>query len=125
MIARGATAAVCGVSYVCIGGPGAGVVGLGPVAIGVDFGDLNAPGPAFGGSGATAWRRPTGARERRRGMVSHLRSYTVAELKAMTAGLGGEAYVWEAGRVEGPGGGPPVTYLLGSVLPGRRGAPTR
>ncbi len=59
------------------------------------------------------------------GMVSHLRSYTLEELGAMTAGLGGEGYEWEAGRAADPGGGPPVTYLLGSVPPGRRAGPTR
>lgn len=47
------------------------------------------------------------------GVVSCLRTYTVAELEEMTAAIGAQDYVWEAGRarVEGTPGG--STYLLG------------
>lgn len=44
-------------------------------------------------------------------LVSSLRSYTVAELRALTEGLPGPPYLWEVGRVRRLG--LPVTYLLG------------
>lgn len=47
------------------------------------------------------------------GLVSQLRAYTVLELEALTAGLGGGHYRWTAGRV--PIGATPghITYLVG------------
>lgn len=44
-------------------------------------------------------------------VVSHLRSYTADELRAMAAEVGGEGYRWEAGEL--PGKFFPVTYLIG------------
>ncbi|MCS6913923.1 MAG: hypothetical protein RMK29_07360 [Myxococcales bacterium] len=44
-------------------------------------------------------------------LVSSLRSYTVAELRALTEGLPGPPYLWEVGQVRHLG--LPVTYLLG------------
>jgi len=47
------------------------------------------------------------------GFVSGLRVYSVSELEALVAGIGGGDYVWEAGRIQM--GAQPVraTYLLG------------
>ncbi len=45
------------------------------------------------------------------GTVSHLRTYTPAELIEMTSGLAG--YTWEAAEVSGPLPGAPLTYLIG------------
>lgn len=46
------------------------------------------------------------------GLVSHLRAYTVAELQAMTEGLGGPGYNWHAERMP-IGAGVYVTVLTG------------
>ncbi len=51
------------------------------------------------------------------GLVSNLRTYTVSELEAMTAGLEGPGYRWEAGRVRSLGLSR-VTYLVGWPSPG-------
>jgi hypothetical protein len=45
------------------------------------------------------------------GFVSNLRSYTPAELEALTRGLAGEDYIWEVGQLGSPLNR--VTYLLG------------
>ena len=47
------------------------------------------------------------------GIVSHLRSYRVADLESLATGLDRDGYGWEAGRVIVPSGGAPITYLLG------------
>lgn len=52
------------------------------------------------------------------GVVSCLRSYTPAELAAMTADLGGADYRWDVGRTASAGWGPAITWLIGApVLP--------
>ena len=50
------------------------------------------------------------------GTVSHWRTYSVRELRGLAAGLGGDSYSWEAGRIGGHRAA--VTYLIG--LPQRR-----
>jgi hypothetical protein len=50
------------------------------------------------------------------GTVSCLRTYTVAELWALVADLGGDDYTWEAGSVRGRGGPIPITYLVGAPV---------
>lgn len=52
------------------------------------------------------------------GAVSHLRTYTVAELEALARAAGGKAFRWEAGQAGG--GEYPITYLLG--IPDRAAA---
>ncbi len=47
------------------------------------------------------------------GVVSVLRSYTVAELTAFTAELAGSGYEWEVGETAAQGLRAPVTYLIG------------
>jgi hypothetical protein len=47
------------------------------------------------------------------GVVSCLRSYTVAELSAITAGLAGDGYRWEVGRERLDGLPAAVTYVVG------------
>lgn len=47
------------------------------------------------------------------GVVSALRTYSVAELQTMTSSLSAADYRWETGRVPGSGGRPTMTYLLG------------
>lgn len=47
------------------------------------------------------------------GVVSVLRSYTVAELQAFTAELAGSGYEWEVGETAAQGLRAPVTYLIG------------
>jgi hypothetical protein len=49
------------------------------------------------------------------GMVSALRSYTPAELRALAMNVSDADYEWESGRfeVDGPYGSMPTTYLLG------------
>lgn len=49
------------------------------------------------------------------GIVSCLRTYSVAELRELVDGVGGEGYVWEAGLAKGRGP-VPVTYLIGSPV---------
>lgn len=44
------------------------------------------------------------------GMVSHLRSYTEAELRALAGKAASDGYVWDVGTAGGAGG---LTYLLG------------
>ncbi len=52
--------------------------------------------------------------------VSHLRSYTKAEMKELTRGLGDASWHWEQGRVSAPRGGVEITFLIGTpVLPGK------
>lgn len=46
------------------------------------------------------------------GLVSCLRTYTPAELRALAESLGGDGYVWEAGTARGRAP-VPVTYLVG------------
>lgn len=55
------------------------------------------------------------------GLVSNLRTYSPAELAALTAGIEIPGYRWESGRIPGGATGLAVTYLLG--LP--ESAPTR
>jgi hypothetical protein len=45
------------------------------------------------------------------GLVSHLRTYTPDELRAMTDAAARDGYRWEVGRV--PRRGHPITYVLG------------
>jgi hypothetical protein len=47
--------------------------------------------------------------------VSHLRSYTPAELDGLTAGLC-QGWRWEQGRVEAPRGGVEISYLIGTPV---------
>ncbi len=47
------------------------------------------------------------------GVVSVLRSYTVAELTAFTEELSGSGYEWEVGETAAQGLRAPVTYLIG------------
>lgn len=47
------------------------------------------------------------------GLVSCLRTYSPAELRAMTARLEGPVYVWHVGRVPSPLSPLGVTYLIG------------
>ena len=47
------------------------------------------------------------------GIVSVLRSYTVAELTAFTEELAGSGYEWEVGETAAQGLRAPVTYLIG------------
>ena len=47
------------------------------------------------------------------GVVSVLRSYTVAELKAFTEELAGRGYEWEVGETAAQGLRAPVTFLIG------------
>ncbi len=49
------------------------------------------------------------------GVVSALRSYTVAELRELADSVGGDDFVWEAGQVPvaTPVGPMPLTYLVG------------
>lgn len=47
------------------------------------------------------------------GIVSCLRTYDPAELRALAAGLHGRAYTWEIGRVPSPLSPIGVTYLIG------------
>lgn len=47
------------------------------------------------------------------GLVSCLRTYTVAELKEMTASIGARDYAWEVGRARVTGTLAQVTYLAG------------
>ncbi len=47
------------------------------------------------------------------GIVSCLRTYTVAELEAFAAELSGSGYEWEIGEVRSRGSLVPVTYLIG------------
>lgn len=53
------------------------------------------------------------------GMVSALRTYTPAELRALAANVNQDGYEWEAGRFEvnGPYGPMPTTYLIGFPTP--------
>ena len=47
------------------------------------------------------------------GVVSCLRTYTVAELTAFTAELSGSGYEWVVGEARAKGLRAPVTYLIG------------
>src|SRR5262249_52994119 len=54
------------------------------------------------------------------GIVSCLRTYTPAELRALAASVpGSDTYVWEIGEQRGRPGTLPVTYLVGYPAPGR------
>ena len=50
------------------------------------------------------------------GLMSHLRSYTKAELLVMINGLEDETYVWEIGRVRAPRGGIDISFLIGKPI---------
>jgi len=50
------------------------------------------------------------------GLVSCLRTYSVQELKALTAGLDASDYHWEVGSVKSNGSLIPITYLVGIPL---------
>lgn len=52
------------------------------------------------------------------GLVSCLRTYSVPELRELTAGLGAAQYEWEAGRLKSKWGPIAVTYLIGVPLNG-------
>jgi hypothetical protein len=47
------------------------------------------------------------------GFVSHLRTYTPAEIRRLTNGLTSETYRWETGRIAAPRGGVEITFLIG------------
>ena len=47
------------------------------------------------------------------GVVSCLRTYSTAELRELTNGLGDEDYLWESGEEKQPRSPIPVTYLIG------------
>ena len=47
------------------------------------------------------------------GVVSCLRTYSPAELRRLTNGLGDGDYLWESGEEKQPGSPIPVTYLIG------------
>ena len=47
------------------------------------------------------------------GVISCLRTYTVAELRQLAAGLGND-YTWDAGQVKGPRSPVPLTFLIGT-----------
>ena len=47
------------------------------------------------------------------GLVSHLRTYTVAELQAMTAALPAGDYRWQIGQIDAEEAGVTITYVLG------------
>jgi hypothetical protein len=51
------------------------------------------------------------------GLVSCLRTYTPAELRELTAGLGEGKYVWEIGEVRSRWAPVPVTYCIGYPRP--------
>lgn len=51
------------------------------------------------------------------GLVSHLRSYTQAELSGLIAGMD-QDYEWEMGRVAAPRGGVRISYLVGHPIHG-------
>lgn len=46
-------------------------------------------------------------------VVSCLRTYTIAELRAMTESLHAEDYTWDIGEVRHPASPIPITYLIG------------
>ncbi len=54
------------------------------------------------------------------GLVSHLRTYSPAEIRRLIDGLSSGSYRWETGRVAAPRGGVEITYLIGH--PVRRAA---
>jgi hypothetical protein len=47
------------------------------------------------------------------GLVSCLRTYSVAELRELTEGLNATNYEWEIGEVKSMAGPIPITYLIG------------
>ncbi|HEX4278347.1 MAG TPA: hypothetical protein VHZ74_23495 [Bryobacteraceae bacterium] len=47
------------------------------------------------------------------GLVSHLRTYTPAEMEQLIEGLRDETFRWETGRVAAPRAGLDVSYLIG------------
>jgi hypothetical protein len=47
------------------------------------------------------------------GTVSHLRTYTVAELRKMVAAVDSGRYAWEIGQLRSSDASEPVTYLIG------------
>ncbi len=57
------------------------------------------------------------------GVVSSLRTYSLAELEALAAGLGDDDYGWEMGKCPAPNGFK-VTYLIGMPSLARCGSPT-
>jgi hypothetical protein len=51
------------------------------------------------------------------GVISHLRSYTLGELREMTASLAGPRYRWDVGQVRHPFLPARITYLVGYPAP--------
>jgi hypothetical protein len=49
--------------------------------------------------------------------VSHLRSYTTAELRELRRGLDGASWEWQEGSVKAPNGGVEISFLIGIPLP--------
>ena len=47
------------------------------------------------------------------GLVSSLRTYSVQELRELTAGLGTNDYQWDIGELKSTAGPIPITYLIG------------
>jgi hypothetical protein len=47
------------------------------------------------------------------GLVSHLRTYTLAELRGMLPAPPEPGYQWESGHLSAPDGGVTITYLMG------------
>lgn len=58
------------------------------------------------------------------GLVSNLRSYTVAELERVVEDLGA-SFTWEIGRTPGGEGVPPMTYIFGFRAAGDMPSPLR
>jgi hypothetical protein len=50
------------------------------------------------------------------GTVSHLRTYTVQELRALVSGIDSESYYWEVGKIDTGRADDPITYLIGYDL---------
>jgi hypothetical protein len=57
------------------------------------------------------------------GIVSVLHSYSPAELRKLSEGLGGTDYTWRSERIPGRGLMPPLTFLVG--VPGNTHRPSR
>ena len=56
------------------------------------------------------------------GVVSNLRTYEPKELEGLAGGLGGDGYVWRAGKLASPDVRIPITYLIGEAITPRSSA---
>ena len=59
------------------------------------------------------------------GLVSCLRTYSVAELRELVEGLEAENYQWEIGEVKSKAGPIPVTYLIGVPIERAKGVSSK